>query len=158
MPGSQAGELSPSKLLSTLRLSLHPVTFVFLTFPPTALPPPATLFQQMSFAEAEGLTIISSLKSVQEHHLDHTFPSRMITCDVHSSLEAVGFMAALATRLTQKGIGANPVSGYYHDHLFVAAGREDEAMAALEELAKEASVESQKTQKQNTSVICDDES
>lgn len=97
----------------------------------------------MSFWEAEGLTIISTLDSAEEHRLNPTFPSRMITCEAHSSLEAVGFMAALANRLAEKGIGANPVSGFYHDHLFVSAGKESEAIAALGELAREALLLSQ---------------
>ena len=62
----------------------------------------------------------------------------MITCDVHSSLEAVGFMAAIAAKLTELKIGANPVSGYFHDHLFVPDGSEREAMAALNELQQRA--------------------
>ncbi|KAI4219888.1 MAG: hypothetical protein L6R36_008014 [Xanthoria steineri] len=132
------GELSVSRLLSTLRLSVHPDTFVFLTFPSVDSLPPQTLFQQMAFREAEGLTIITTLQSAKDHHLNLTFPCRMISCEIHSSLEAVGFMAAISKCLTERGISANPVSGFYHDHLFVPDGREAEAMVALEELAQEA--------------------
>ena len=59
----------------------------------------------------------------------------MITLNVHSSLDAVGFLAAITTRLATAGMGVNPVSGYFHDHLFVPADRADEAMAILEALA-----------------------
>ncbi len=69
----------------------------------------------------------------------------MITCDVHSSLEAVGFIAAISKSLTERGIGANPVSGFYHDHLFVPDGKEIEAMAALEALAEQPALESLKS-------------
>lgn len=62
----------------------------------------------------------------------------MITCNVHSSLEAVGFMAAIAKKLTELGVGANPVSGFFHDHLFVPVGSENNAVAALEDMAREA--------------------
>lgn len=137
-PGAAPGELSLYKLLAALRLSLHPDTFVFVTFPPAGPEPPMTLFQQMSFRENEGLTIISTIQSAQEHSLAYTFPSRMITCEVHSSLEAVGFVAALTKRLTERGVGTNPVSGFHHDHLFVPAEKVDEAVKALEELAYEA--------------------
>jgi hypothetical protein len=34
-------------------------------------------------------------------------------------------------------MGVNPVSGFYHDHLFVPVGREGEAVEALTELAEE---------------------
>lgn len=54
------GELSLLRLLCTLRLSVHPDTFVFLTFPSVGSPPPQTLFQQMVFREAEGLTVITT--------------------------------------------------------------------------------------------------
>ena len=62
----------------------------------------------------------------------------MITLNVHSSLEAVGFIAKVASKLAEKGIGANPVSGFFHDHLFVAIGHEHEAITALKDLAEEA--------------------
>lgn len=61
----------------------------------------------------------------------------MITLDVQSSLEAVGFMAVVAGRLAERGMGVNPVSGYWHDHLFVPLGREEEAVMVLRELAEE---------------------
>lgn len=134
------GELSSPTLLRTLRLSLHPDTFVFLTFPSADNAPPQTLFQQMTFQEAEGLTVITTLQSAKENHFNPTFPCRMITCDVHSSLEAVGFMAAISKRLTERGIGVNPVSGFFHDHLFVPEGKEVEAMVALQQLAKESAL------------------
>ena len=59
----------------------------------------------------------------------------MITCEVHSSLEAVGFLAVIANVLKEKNMGVNPVAGFFHDHLFVPLGCEEEAMSALRELA-----------------------
>lgn len=59
----------------------------------------------------------------------------MITLNVHSSLEAVGFIAVVAQRLKEIGVGVNPVSGFFHDHLFVPPGREEEVSNALRELA-----------------------
>ena len=132
---SSPGERSLSLLLSSLRVSLHPSTFVFTTFPPDTQPSP-TLFQQMSFRESEGLTVITTLESAKEHpNLAFTFTCRMIVCEIHSSLEAVGFMHALSGALTAKGIGANSVSAYHHDYLFVALGRENEAFGVLQDLA-----------------------
>lgn len=61
----------------------------------------------------------------------------MITLDIHSSLEAVGFMAAVSAKLTESGIGVNPVSGFFHDHCFVPLGREKEALEVLEILARD---------------------
>ncbi|KAL8990494.1 MAG: hypothetical protein Q9177_000865 [Variospora cf. flavescens] len=137
MPDPAPGELSLSKLLSTLRLSMNPDTFVFLTFP-IELPPPKTLPVEMYFREQEECTVITTLESAKKYSLECVFSCRKITCKVHSSLDAVGFMAAISKKLTDRGIGANPVSGYYHDHLFVPVDRADEAVKALEELAKDA--------------------
>ncbi|RVD48425.1 ACT domain-containing protein, partial [Mesorhizobium sp. M2D.F.Ca.ET.140.01.1.1] len=62
---------------------------------------------------------------------------RMITLNIHSSLEAVGFLAAITTRLAAAGMSVNPVSAFYHDHLFVPAERAEEAMAILAKLVEE---------------------
>lgn len=131
------GELSLSKLLSSLVPILDPSTYVFITLP-FSTPLPTTLPMQMLFREREGLTIITTLEAAKTHDFEYTFPCRMITLDVHSSLEAVGFMAVIAGKLKELKMGVNPVSGYFHDHCFVPEGREEEAMEALKELAKTA--------------------
>lgn len=131
------GETSLSTLLSTLTTVLHDPTYVFLTLLP-ATPVPPSLHIRMLFYESEGTTIITTKESAVEHNLEYSFPCRMITLNVHSSLEAVGFMAAVTTALTERGIGTNPVSGFFHDHLFVPLGKEKEALEVLTRLAKEA--------------------
>jgi uncharacterized protein len=140
-PSHAPGESDLRTLLSSLTTTLHPDTFVFITMPDEvtsigALPP--SLDARMAFQESEGLTIVTTRASADSHGLQYSFPSRMITLNVHSSLGAVGFIARVASRLAEKGIGANPVSGFFHDHLFVAEGREEEAVAALKNLAEEA--------------------
>lgn len=134
---SSIGETSLQKLLSSLKLILSPEVYVFASLPhdagiPTALP------LQMVFREQEGMTIITTKTAAEKQELDYTFPCRMITLDVHSSLAAVGFIAVIASELKKLGMGVNPVSGYYHDHCFVPEGREEEAIECLEELAKKA--------------------
>ncbi|MEO9649929.1 MAG: ACT domain-containing protein [Roseobacter sp.] len=49
----------------------------------------------------------------------------------HSSLGAVGFIARISNALASGDMGVNPVSGYYHDHLFVPLGREMDAPHTL---------------------------
>jgi uncharacterized protein len=127
-------------LLSSLTTTLHPDTFVFITMPDevTSISVlPLSLNARMAFQESEGLTIVTTRASADSHGLQYSFPSRMITLNVSSSLEAVGFIARVASQLAEKGIGANPVSGFFHDHLFVAEGQEEEAIAALKNLAEE---------------------
>lgn len=133
MTAIPAGEISLSKLISTLTPILDAAVFVFVTLPRSDLP--HDVVPRMLFREAEGVTLILEKSEAQTHKLPYTFPCRMITCDVHSSLEAVGFLAAITAELSKAGMGVNPVSGYFHDHLFVPEGREDEAMALLRRLA-----------------------
>ncbi|KAL1592551.1 hypothetical protein SLS59_009643 [Nothophoma quercina] len=92
----------------------------------------------MIFREAEGTTLITTKSVADAEKIYYAFPSRMITLDVHSSLEAVGFIAVVANELKELGMGVNPVSGYFHDHLFVPEGREEEAMECLRNIAKSA--------------------
>jgi len=57
---------------------------------------------------------------------------------VHSSLEAVGFLAAVSARLAEAGIGVNAVSAFYHDHLLVPEHRADEAFRVLQDMSAQA--------------------
>ena len=61
----------------------------------------------------------------------------MITLNIHSSLEAVGFMAIVATTLAAAGVGVNPVAGYFHDHLFVVTEHAETALLELRALARD---------------------
>jgi hypothetical protein len=56
----------------------------------------------------------------------------MITLRVYSSLNAVGFLAAVTSRLAAHGVSVQPVSAFYHDYLFVPADRALEAIQILE--------------------------
>ena len=89
----------------------------------------------MIFREAEGTTLIVPQEQAEAAGLPAVFPSRMITLEIASSLEAVGFLAAITAALARAGIAVNPVSAFHHDHLFVPEGRADEAMAILQAMA-----------------------
>ena len=88
-----------------------------------------------SFHEAEGITIILKKDTAEQEELDYDFPSRMVTFNVHSSLNAVGFLAAITEKLAAHGISVNAISAYYHDHIFVPTGRTEEVIRLLSELA-----------------------
>ncbi|MEO1775795.1 MAG: ACT domain-containing protein [Pseudomonadota bacterium] len=131
--------MSVERDLGRLLAGMTPVmaegVYVFATLAPgTAVP--AGLSPRMRFEEAEGTTLILGREEAARAGLDAVFESRMITLSVHSSLEAVGFMAAIATRLAAAGISVNPVAGFHHDHLFVPADRAEEAIAILHDLSK----------------------
>jgi len=88
-----------------------------------------------SFHEAEGITIILKKDTAEKEELDYDFPSRMVTFNVHSSLNAVGFLAAITEKLAAHGISVNAISAYYHDHIFVPTERIEEVMRLLSELS-----------------------
>ncbi len=86
-------------------------------------------------SEDEGLTllILKSVADTQNFLYQGVF--RRITLEVHSSLEAVGLTAAFAAKLTEYGISANVLAGYYHDHIMVPVEAVQAAMSALKELS-----------------------
>ena len=87
----------------------------------------------LMFREPEGVTIINPAKPS-----DEGLPTwGMITLSIHSSLEAVGFLAAITTSLAAIGIPVNAVSAYYHDHIFVPYERRGDAMECLRCMMRE---------------------
>ncbi|RWD59238.1 MAG: ACT domain-containing protein [Mesorhizobium sp.] len=130
------GETDLQKLLASMTPQPLPEIYVFATLAP-GVTLPNGLDPVMQFREREGLTLIVPEDQAEAAGLAGTFRCRMITLNIHSSLEAVGFLAAITTRLAAAGMGVNPVSAFYHDHLFVPADRADEALAILAKLVEE---------------------
>jgi hypothetical protein len=128
-----AGEKNLAALLSSMEPVLHAEEFVYCTVLD------ATGIETLCcFREREGVTVICSLQEAERRNLPFTFTCRMITLNVHSSLEAIGFLAAIATPLAAEGIGVNVISGYYHDHLFVQPKDSERTMAVLRRLQRAA--------------------
>ena len=139
------GETSLNTLLRTLKASLQPPTYVFMSIPNDQIvhPFPIPFSEvQMWFCESEGATLIVPLHMAEKLSFDYSYKCRMVTLDVHSSLEAVGFMAAIATRLAEEGLSSNPVSAFYHDHLFVKEEESEKVVKLLEQMAREANAAS----------------
>lgn len=128
-----SGERDLQTLLSSLTISIADEIFVFATIPPQQIIP--ELVPQMRFEEAEGTTLIITKAQAEQHGLAYEFASTMITLAIHSSLEAVGFMAHISARLAEAGISCNPVAGFYHDHLFVPVDKTDAAKSVLLKIA-----------------------
>ena len=131
-----SGELNLQALFKSLTAILIDGVFVFITLPTDQVPDDIT--PRMRFEEAEGTTLIILQSEADALGLEYEFPCRMITLNVHSSLEAVGFIAYIATQLAKHNMGVNPVSGFYHDHLFIPNGREQDALDILKRIAEEA--------------------
>lgn len=128
-----SGETNLQSLLANMQPALLEGEFVFCSVSPQA-------FDQLrirpigNFREAEGITLIVERSVADAEGLDYEFVSRMITLNIHSSLEAVGFLASVTSKLAEAGISVNPVSAFYHDHLFVPTDRASAVMQLLDEL------------------------
>ena len=119
------GERNLDVLLAGMRPELHPGTYVFCVSPEPVASALAT------FREAEGLTVVLERAEAGRLGLTPLFEAEWITLTIHSALDAVGFLAVVATRLAEAGISCNVVSAAFHDHLFVPAGRGADALAVL---------------------------
>ncbi|WP_138935100.1 ACT domain-containing protein [Roseovarius arcticus] len=131
-----AGEQDLERLLAEMSPVLDTQIYVYVTLPSRDVPP--LIAPRMIMQEAEGTTIIVTRAAADEAGLAHVFACRMITLNVHSALDAVGFLARITARLAELGMGVNPVAGYFHDHLFVPEARADDAMTALHQMVLEA--------------------
>lgn len=129
-----AGERALDALLRHMKPELRPGSFVFCTIPPND-GIPTTVSPLLTFREQEGTTLVILREEAEAAGLRYAFASRLITLTVHSSLDAVGFLAAITADLAAAGISVNAVSAFHHDHLFVPADRADEAMAALQDMS-----------------------
>ena len=134
------GEENLTVLLATMEPTLDPTVYVFInsTQPLPSLPL-ATLQPQLIAQEAEGTTIVTTEALAASHGFQEVvFPCQKISLSIHSSLEAVGLIAAITNRLKDHRISTNVVSGFFHDHIYVPVDRAQDAMRILKELSEEA--------------------
>ena len=121
-------------LLQNLKPQLQPGIFVFCTIA-TEAHIPAAIKPLLMFREQEGTTLVIPREEAEAAGLPYAFAARLVTLTVHSTLDAVGFLAAITARLAAAGICVNAVSAFHHDHLFVPVDRTDEAMALLQSIS-----------------------
>lgn len=131
-----AGETDLNRLLTSMQPMLRDGDYVFCSIP-QGVDYGAALDPVGYFKEEEGLTLILPRQQAEAAGLPYPAVFALITLSVHSSLEAVGFLAAIATKLASHGISVNPVSAFYHDHLFVPTAQAETAIALLHKLATE---------------------
>jgi hypothetical protein len=130
------GQTDVSELFRKISASLAEGIYVFVSLPDREIP--EGLSARMIFEEEEGTTLILLKRDAESHALTYEFPCRMITLNVHSSLEAVGFMARIADALSKEGMSVNPVAAFFHDHIFVPDGRQEDALRVLHRLSRTA--------------------
>ena len=128
------GETDLHILITSMKPSLHAQPFVFCsidnaTFDQLPFIPLGT------FCEDEGISIIVTQQQADDNSLIYEGVWACITLEIHSALSAVGFLAVITHRLSRTGISVNPVSAFYHDHLFVPWNMRDIAVEELDELS-----------------------
>ncbi|MCB0337525.1 MAG: ACT domain-containing protein [Bdellovibrionales bacterium] len=130
-----SGETNLEKLLKSMQPLLRDETFVFahIAEPHVAAAKDCCL---QFFWEDEGMAAILKQADAIRLGIDAVYESKMISLMVHSSLDAVGFLAAITAKLATAGISVNPVSAFYHDHLFVPVDKADLAMSLLLEFGE----------------------
>jgi len=130
-----SGITEMDELLRSMSPELQEPEFVFCTVKGElgeywALKPVAT------FVETEGLTLVLEKSIAVKAGLPFEGLFKQITLTVHSSLEAVGLTAAVSSKLASKGISANVIAAFYHDHIFVQSDKAEAALSALLEFSE----------------------
>lgn len=127
------GEKNLEKLVKSMQPALLPDEYVFChNLPKNILD---SVDAVMIFNETEGQTAIIRLSDALKLNLQYEFRCKQITLNIHSNLNAVGFLATITTKLASLGISVNAVSAFYHDHLFVPSDRANEAIDTLTKLS-----------------------
>lgn len=115
-----SGEKDLTTLLANMNPVLAPDSFVFASVADNELHRFDVSDIDVFVREDEGLTLILRSELAGKYDLDVAQTFARITLQIHSSLEAVGLTAVIATKLAAADISANVVAGYYHDHVYVA--------------------------------------
>jgi hypothetical protein len=128
------GETNLEKLLKSMQPVLRDGTFVFAHVHETKVSSAKECCVQF-FKEDEGIAAILLKEDAARLGINASYESKMISLMVHSSLDAVGFLAAITGKLAAAGISVNPVSAFYHDHLFVPVEKAELSMNLLREFS-----------------------
>ncbi len=121
-------------LLREMSPVLSPEEYVFILLGRDETDMIAALRPLSVFMEEEGVSLIVRRETADQNKLPYESVFRKITLHVYSSLNAVGLTSAVATCLANKGISANVVAAYCHDHIFVPSSKAEEAMIALKNI------------------------
>ena len=130
------GERDLGKLVASMSPVLMDGEYVFCTFQDAQYGDYLDLEPIATIQESEGLTLVVPKNNADDKDLRYESVFKGITLSVHSSLDAIGLTAAFSSKLSEHGISANVIAGYYHDHIFVQRELADKAIEALNELAR----------------------
>ena len=125
------GENRLEVLLKKMSPVLNDVEYVFCTVTGAGYGDFADARPLAAYIEDEGLSLVLSKEAAERSGLSYEGVFRCITLGVHSSLEAVGLTATVATDLARHGIAANIVAAHFHDHVFVQSEYANRAIDIL---------------------------
>ena len=129
-----AGEKNLTKLIRNMKPDLQHGTYVFTTVQTTEGISITDII--CLFHEKEGTTLVMERNKADELQLQYDFLAAWITLNIHSSLDATGLTAIFSSALAKFSISCNVISGYYHDHIFIAKKDEYQAIKVLQELSQ----------------------
>ena len=129
-----AGALDLKDILVKMNPVLNGDEYVFCTLPHLSAEALLRLNPISTFQEEEGVSLIVTREVADRNCISYDFVFKRITISLHTSLDAVGLTALLSTALAEKGISANVVAAFYHDHIFVPSDKAEVALDALKAL------------------------
>ena len=130
MPDNPGGERDLDHLLRNMEPILEDEELVFCSLPSHEADE-YIAFSQGYYVESEGTTLVMGKHLADLNDLEYNLIFKRITLSVHSSLEAVGFLARITEVLAAQGISVNVISAYYHDYLYIKSSVAEEALNLL---------------------------
>jgi len=129
------GMIEPVRETGAMLAAMQPVLdrrdYLFCTTADSALAARAAPKALALFREAEGVSLILEAAVARAFGFGDEMPMRRITLGVVSALDGVGLTAAVAAALAGEGISCNVVAAFHHDHVFVPAGKAEDALRVL---------------------------
>lgn len=121
-----------------MRPNLGPATYIFVTTKKTASSLPLSTMQpKLLVQETAGLSIVTTEELAISHgFIEAAFRCKRISLTAHFALFAVNLIATMTNCFKDHNISTHVISGFYHNHLYVAAGREEDAMQILKGISE----------------------
>lgn len=132
-----SGEANLATLLASMAPTLTVGEYVFCSFANAQYGDYPELEPLACCMEPEGLSLVVPKTKADANAIAYDAVFKAITLQVHSSLDAVGLTAAVASKLSESKISANVVAGYFHDHILVQREQAEKALATLAELTRQ---------------------
>lgn len=132
------GETHLQILLRDMSPATLPEQYVFCTLRDEQITDFLALSPIAYFREQEGVSLVLTRRQAESANLSFDGSFGGITLNVHSSLHAVGLVAAISNALADNGISANVIAAYHHDHVFVPYAQLNRALEILKRVSANA--------------------